>query len=361
MSLTEPSDVRRQVDAALREGLDSTSSRFTALSPSAEHLMRPILDFTASGKRIRALAAWWGFEIAGGSAEAHPGIANAAAAVELLHAAALIHDDVIDASDTRRGAPSVHRQFEALHRNDGFAGDSEHFGIATAIVAGDLCLALSEEFWSMTGLPDATSPAALEARNDLRRDVMFGQFLDIYVQDAPVPAADVTDRAWEVLTYKTAKYSVEQPFAVGASIAGADEAVIDALRAFALPLGRAFQLRDDELGVFGDPEVTGKPAGDDLRQGKKTVLVGYTLEALPEGERDWFVSTLAAERKTAEDIARMTDLIRSSGALERMEQLIAREVADSEAALDRLSELGLDAEGHKVLRGYAQSLTVRSS
>ena len=127
MSLTEPSDVRRQVDAALREGLNSTASRFTALSPTAEHLMRPILDFTASGKRIRALAAWWGFEIAGGSAETYPGIANAAAAVELLHAAALIHDDVIDASDTRRGAPSVHRQFEALHRNDGFAGDSEHF------------------------------------------------------------------------------------------------------------------------------------------------------------------------------------------------------------------------------------------
>ncbi len=361
MTLTAPSDVRRHIDRALSDGLRRAAERFTSLSPTAEHLMRPILDFTASGKRIRALAVWWGFEIAGGSAEEHPGIAYAAAAVELLHAAALIHDDVIDDSDTRRGAPAVHRRFQTLHDEGGFAGDSEHFGIGSAIVAGDLCLALSEEFWSYTDLPHCSSPETLAARNDLRRDVMFGQFLDVYVQDAPVPPADVTDRAWEVLTYKTAKYSVEQPFAVGAAAAGGRPEVIEALRRFALPLGRAFQLRDDELGVFGDPEVTGKPAGDDLRQGKKTVLVGYTLEALSEDDRTWFVRTLAADEKSAEDIARMAELILASNALQRMEKLIDREVAASESAVAELAELGLDDDGQAVLRDYARTLTVRSS
>lgn len=356
--LTPAATVLERVDSALAASLATAAESFAAISPSAAELIDPIREFTAKGKRIRALICWWGFELGGGDATAEPGIAQVAASVELLHAAALIHDDIIDDSDTRRGRPAVHAAHRTAHAERGWAGDAALYGTGAGIIAGDLCLSLSEEIYSASGLARLGSPEAVRRHDDFRREVMVGQFLDIRLQAAPVDPTDLIDRAREVLTYKSAKYSVEHPLLLGAALGGADAELLAELAEFGLPLGRAFQLRDDELGVFGDPQVTGKPAGDDLRQGKKTVLVGSVLTRLDEDTAAWFGERLGAADLADAEIRRMEELLRSTGALAAFEEQIDAEIARAESALDRLR---IDAEDRAVLAEYILRLTRRSA
>lgn len=205
-------------------------------------------------------------------------LVRAGAALELLHASALAHDDLIDASDTRRGRPATHRGFAALHRDAGWPGDPEQYGAAAAILLGDLLLSWSDEMLRRCGLPLERVAPALDVLELCRTEVIAGQFLDVSVQARG--RADV-DAAMTVLRYKSAKYSIERPLHVGAALAGAGPETLTALSSFGLPLGEAFQLRDDLLGVYGDPATTGKPAGDDLVEGKRTVLVALALDAAP--------------------------------------------------------------------------------
>nr|WP_272902162.1 polyprenyl synthetase family protein [Brevibacterium daeguense] len=359
--MTPPEDVIARVDTVLAEYLEGLAGRLGGISPAAAELIEPIRRFTARGKRIRALVTWWGFELAGGDARKHPGIARAATSVELLHAAALIHDDIIDDSDTRRGRPAIHAAYRADHRERGWQGDPELYGVGAGIIAGDLCLSLSEEIYTASGLDRIADPEAVRRHDDFRRDVMVGQFLDIRLQAAAVDAAEIADRAHEVLTYKSAKYSVEQPLLLGAALGAADAGLFTLLSEFGLPLGRAFQLRDDELGVFGDPSITGKPSGDDLRQGKKTVLVGNTLTRLDERTCAWFADRLGAADLSDSEIERMKDLMRSTGALAAFEAEIDVEMARAHAALDRLAEFGLSSADRAVLADYAMRLTRRTA
>lgn len=356
--LTPPAAVIERVDAALADALAATADTLAGISPSAAELIDPIREFTAKGKRIRALIAWWGFELGGGDAAAEPGIARVAASVELLHAAALIHDDIIDDSDTRRGRPAVHAAHRTAHAERGWAGDAALYGTGAGIIAGDLCLSLSEEIYSSAGLSRLAEPEAVRRHDDFRREVMVGQFLDIRLQAAPVEPADLIDRAREVLTYKSAKYSVEHPLLLGAALGGADEDQLAALAEFGLPLGRAFQLRDDELGVFGDPQVTGKPAGDDLRQGKKTVLVGSALTRLDPDTAAWFAERLGAADLADAEIRRMEELLISTGALAAFEEQIDAETTRAESAL---AELPLAATDRALLEAYILRLTRRAA
>ncbi|MYM20923.1 polyprenyl synthetase family protein [Brevibacterium sp. 5221] len=359
--LSDPDAVIAAVDARLAAFLAEAAAQAARISPAAAELYDPILAFARRGKRIRALALRWGFEAAGGDAARQPGIDDACVAVELLHAAALIHDDIIDESETRRGSPAVHTAFARSHAEHGFSGAPAHFGTAAAIIAGDLCLSLSEQAHARTGLPHAGAPEAVRRHDDLRRDVMLGQFLDIRIQAAPIAAGDIRERAMEVLTYKSAKYSVEQPLLLGAALAGAGPELLAALSAFGLPLGRAFQLRDDELGVFGDPEATGKPAGDDLLQGKRTVLVGMALTRLDAEDAAWLTAHLGDPGIGAADLGRMRELLRASGAVDEHEALISAEEDAAAAALSRLGELGLGDADLAALRAYAGRLTRRAA
>lgn len=372
LRLSEPAHIIAQVDSVLNSQLTGQAELLGTYSPVAAELVTPLIDFCSGGKRIRALAAWWGYELTGGTS---PQIAHIAASVELLHAAALIHDDIIDKSATRRGQPSTHAVFTDLHRRQGLSGSSEEFGASAAIVAGDLCLGLSESLFTTSAL-DVTQPPVVHAHDALRRDVMFGQYLDIRMQAATFPVkysasaevvagyreigTFVVDRAMEVLTYKSAKYSVEQPFALGAAIGGAGDAFLRALAAFTLPLGQAFQLKDDELGVFGNPSTTGKPAGDDLRSGKKTVLVGLALQRLAPTEARWLLDHLGAVT-TEDDLATMVSLLETSGAHAAHTDLMEAKLSESFAALDELRAFGLDDAAMGTLRAYAERLTRRNT
>ncbi|WP_127793250.1 polyprenyl synthetase family protein [Agromyces sp. LHK192] len=323
--------------------------------------------FLSGGKRFRARFCYWGWAAVapGGddlAAERDPIIA-AAAALELFHAAALVHDDLIDNSDTRRGAPSAHRLFESLHATSGWTGDAGEYGRAAAILLGDLLLGWSDELLDegLDLLEERTTVRAARAEfMRMRTEVTAGQYLDILEERAWLtrPDSEQRSRAERVIVYKAAKYSVEAPLALGAAIASAAPAQLDALRAYGLPLGIAYQLRDDLLGVFGDPEVTGKPAGDDLREGKRTMLIAIARERLAPGERVRLDELLGDPLLTAEQISDLQSSIRRSGAVDDVESLIAGHLA---AATSALEGAPLDPAATFELRALAEAVSRRIS
>jgi geranylgeranyl diphosphate synthase type I len=253
----------------------------------------------------------------------------------------------MDGSDTRRGRPSVHREFEARHLAGGRVGDAAGFGASVAVLLGDLMLSWCDELFRASGLP--TVPASLAYLDLCKTEVVAGQFLDVVGQTrATLSVAE----AMRVVRFKSAKYTVERPLHMGAALAGADEGLVAALSDVALPLGEAFQLRDDVLGVFGDPAVTGKPAGDDLREGKRTVLVARTHELADAAGRTLLTEALG----TPGAAAALTELIRSSGALEAVEADISRLEAEADAAIDRIG-----GRASEVLRPLALKATRRAS
>ena len=268
---------RAEIGDALQDFVRTQAEWLDRLGPDAQRLVEHARVSVSGGKRFRAAFCWWGHHAVAEPADP-VALVRACASLELLHASALVHDDYMDASDVRRGRPATHRAFEQLHREHGWAASPEQYGASAAILLGDLLLSWSDELLRTCGLPADRVLDALGYFDLTRSEVVTGQFLDVSAQARG--EADV-DTAMTVLLYKSAKYSIERPLHIGAALAGASPEMITQLSRFGLPLGEAFQLRDDLLGVFGDPAVTGKPAGDDLIEGKRTVLVSLALDALP--------------------------------------------------------------------------------
>lgn len=295
------------------------------------------------GKRVRPRFGWAGFVGGGGldrGEEDPDAVMRAVSSLELIQACALVHDDIIDASDTRRGNPTVHRAVEAEHERDGLRGDATTFGTNAAILLGDLALAWAEDMWRYSGVSLAALERAAEPWVGMRTEVIGGQLLDIMLEGRGSESRELAQR---VNRFKTAAYTIERPLQLGAAIAGADDRTIAAFRGYGRDIGIAFQLRDDLLGVFGDPAVTGKPAGDDLREGKRTVLYTTALELLEgTGEAD----ELRAGIGTATDVAqleRMADIIRRSGAEDEVERQITELTQSGLAHLEGLAQPVVDA------------------
>ena len=340
----------------MREETASYGPDASAFVSAAEATLR-------GGKRLRARfchAGWASVAGLQGIDREPAALWDACAALEVFQSAALVHDDLIDNSDTRRGRPSAHRAFEASHGGLGWSGNAGEFGRAAAVLLGDLLVAWSDDLLE-AGIAASAHAAAVRAEYArMRRDVTIGQFLDIAEESAWSVNDDDghAERALRVVSLKAARYSVEQPLLIGAAIAGADAAQQEALRAFGHPLGMAFQLRDDVLGVFGDERLTGKPAGDDLREGKRTLLIAWTRQALaPQGRR--VVDELLGDPLlTADQIASLQSIISESGALHRMEQLISEYASAGEEALRGAP---LDAGALELLRGLARDATQRTA
>ena len=285
----------------------------------------------------------------------------AAAALEVFHAAALVHDDLIDNSDTRRGRPAAHRALEAAHRAAGWDGDAEAFGRSAAVLLGDLLVAWSDDLFEEGLAAASVSPVAARAEYArMRRDVTIGQFLDVAEESAfrTEPDDRHAARALRVASFKSARYSVQQPLAIGAALAGADAAQQAALAAFGHPLGMAFQLRDDVLGVFGDEAQTGKPSGDDLREGKRTVLIAFAREGLAASPRRILDELIGDPDLDDAQIAALQRTIVETGALERVESLISDYAREAERSLSG-ARLGNAAVGE--LRDLARAATVRTT
>jgi geranylgeranyl diphosphate synthase type I len=344
---------RRDLQAALDEFLDEMAARLAPLGHDADRLLAAARTCVGGGKRFRAAFCYWGYRAHSPDVPDERALLRACAALELLHASALVHDDYMDASDTRRGRPATHRAFEAEHRADGWRGDPQQYGAAAAILLGDLLLSWSEELLRRCGLPLDRVSDAMGVFDLCRSEVITGQFLDVSVQARG--RADV-DAAMTVLRYKSAKYSIERPLHIGAALAGADAEGLAELSAYGLPLGEAFQLRDDLLGVFGDAATTGKPAGDDLVEGKRTVLVALALDAAPAEEAALLDQSLG----TALDAALLTELrliIDESGAHAQVESVIDALVERSTAAL---ATAHVHEEARTVLGELAAAATDRT-
>jgi geranylgeranyl diphosphate synthase type I len=349
----DSSRFRDRVQSALDVFVDEQAATLAPLGPDADRLVREAHASVSGGKRFRAAFCYWGHRAVQPSPDDEDSLVRACASLELLHASALVHDDFMDASDTRRGRPATHRQFEGEHRASGWRGDPEQYGAAAAILLGDLLLSWSDELLRRCGLPITQVAPALEVFDRCRSEVIAGQFLDVSVQARG--RADV-DAAMTVLRYKSAKYSIERPLHIGAALAGASAATMAELSRFGLPLGEAFQLRDDLLGVFGDPATTGKPAGDDLIEGKRTVLVALALDAASPADAarlDAALGTALSE----EQVAELRAIIDASGAHAQVEAVIEELGTHAVAALE---EAELDDRARGVLRGLASSATQRA-
>ena len=348
---------RDAVGDCLRTFIGGQTARLTSVGPQLEALSELALAFTAGGKRVRPAFCWWGYSSVAEPRDA-AALVRAASSLDLLHVSALVHDDVMDASDTRRGLPSAHRQFEAWHADGNLLGSAEAFGRAGAILLGDLLLVWSMEAFTGSGLPVEALARATPLLDAMRTEVTCGQFLDVLAQAEPVAGVDLMDVVPQVVEFKTSRYTVIRPLQVGAALAGADPATLAALQAYGSPLGRAFQFRDDVLGVFGEPDVTGKPAGDDLREGKRTVLVAHALELASETAKERLSGLLGSPELDATDVATAREILVSSGALAATEQRITDDLAAALAALD---DAPLRAEAVTALRRLAELATSRAA
>ena len=350
----DPAAFRDDVQMVLDEFLDEQAERLAPLGPDAAALVTEARIAVTGGKRLRAAFCHAGYVAVRPEIADERALLRACASLELLHASALVHDDYMDASDTRRGRAASHRIFESAHTDAGWDGNAQQYGAAAAILLGDLLLTWADELLRRCGLPLVEVAPALDMFDLCRSEVVAGQFLDVSVQARGV--ADV-DTAMTVLRFKSAKYSVERPLHIGAALAGASDAQIQALTDFGVPLGEAFQLRDDQLGVFGDPALTGKPAGDDLVEGKRTVLVAMALDAAPAPEATVLDEALGTPLDDAM-VDELRRIITAAGADVKVEALIDELTERSLAALDAAP---LDAAAKGTLRDRAAAATRRTT
>ncbi len=323
------------------------------LIPAAEAMSGFLLD---SGKRLRPLFAYAGYLASGGSES--DAVIKAVASLELLQACALIHDDLMDASDTRRGKPSMHRHFESIHRTEELSGSAQHYGESAAILLGDLALVWSDQMFHSAALEPSALLRALSVHDEMRVELMAGQFLDIHEQAL---ATQSVARSLKIARFKSGKYTVERPLHFGLALATDDahhrQTMADIFSDFGLPLGEAFQLRDDLLGVFGDPAVTGKPAGDDLREGKRTVLMAMTHDRANEHQEAVIATHFGDADLDLAGVEAIRTIISDTGAQTHVEELIEKLTM---TALEALNREEISPSAHALLTELA-NISIRRS
>jgi len=338
------------VDAAVRRAVAALADELRAIDPALAPAAATLVDAASGGKRLRGALVRW-------SAVAHgltdpDEVTGAAVAIELVHLSALVHDDLIDRTDLRRGRPSVHVRSAAEHPAPGTPAALEH-GRDVAVLLGDVLLAAAGGPLRTCRVPVAAREAAHEAFVRLQVEVMAGQYLDV---DAAAGRSGDPARALTIATLKSGRYSVSRPLELGALLAGTAPADAAALLAVGDPLGVAFQLRDDVLGVFGDVEVTGKPAGSDLIEGKRTLLVAETLARLDGDRRRAFDAALGAAGTDQDTVAALAATIEEVGARRAVEERITAAADEARSAIDRLP---IAAEHRRDLLALADWMTTR--
>ena len=320
-------DVASRVDKRLEALLAVERERWAKvdadLVPPIDEIARLVL---AGGKRLRPAFCFWGFVGAGGDPTDEL-VIDAGAALELLHAFALFHDDVMDGSLTRRGEPTTNAKFEARHGVEKLAGESRRFGDGVAILVGDLAYVYSDQ------LMRNASPQAWTIWNELRIELNFGQYLDMLGSAMNERRREKAER---ICRYKSGKYTIERPLHLGALLAAPTRNdLIPVLSTYGLPLGDAFQMRDDVLGAFGDTAITGKPVGDDLREGKPTPLMAIAT-ARANAAQLKELQLVGNQDLSPEQIARVQEVIRETGALDELETVITRLTDEAIAAVQNV-------------------------
>ena len=316
-------EVGRRAETRVVELLDAEAARWGAVDPDLEEPLAALRALVlAGGKRLRPAFCHWAYVGAGGAPDSKA-VVDAGAALELLHTFALVHDDIMDGSDRRRGGASIHTHFTAEHAARGWRAEGRRFGEGAAILIGDLAFVYADVLFG------ARDDDARQIFDELRIELCIGQYLDLV---GTASGSSDPAQAARIERYKSGKYTVERPLHLGAALAGRLDELAPALSAVGLPLGEAFQLRDDLLGVFGDASVTGKPVGDDLREGKLTPLVAFAAGRVgTEGAA--LLGRLGQPDLTDAEVVALQELLVDTGARGEIEAAIERLVAESLAAL----------------------------
>ena len=348
------------VTAQLRGFLADRRAEAAYIGTDYDGMIGVLEDFVLrGGKRLRPLFAYWGYRAVTPS----PGdpvddeILRLFSALELLHACALVHDDVIDDSATRRGMPTAHVHFAELHRDRGWRGSADQFGRSAAILLGDLSLVWADDIVAEVNLPPDGQRRVQRVWSDIRTEVLGGQYLDIVAESS---GAHSIASAMNVNTYKTASYTVSRPLQMGAAAAADRPDVQASFHDLGNDLGVAFQLRDDVLGVFGDPAVTGKPSGDDLRSGKRTVLLAEAVERAEQSDpaaAEVLRSSIGTDLSDTQ-VRELCSVIESVGALAAVEDRIA---LLTRRGLDVLDQASINAPARKGLTELAGLAANRSA
>jgi len=313
--------------------VDAQVAELQALDPALERLGAAIADLVdAGGKRLRPAFVYWGHRATG--ADHDDAVFTPAAAVELVHAFALIQDDVMDRSPTRRGAPAAYVAFAAAHEDAAHRGDAAWFGVSAAILAGDLATAWAARLFDEADFPVEVMTRARRVFVDLRTEVIAGQYLELWHTGRDADEHD----ALRVGLLKSGRYTVTRPLLLGAALGGADSELEDALTAYGDAIGVAFQLRDDILGLYGDPELTGKSTLDDLREGKQTLLMVWALQRADAADRTTLDRLLGNEAATPADVEMVGDIVRRTGALDDVVQLLDERRITAHQALARIGD-----------------------
>jgi geranylgeranyl diphosphate synthase type I len=345
-------DLVVHVDRELGRFVDAQRREMTREDPAAEPLFAELDRVIRSGgKRLRPLFCCLGY-LAAGEDVSEEAI-RAASGLELLHTFAIVHDDVMDASPTRRGAPSSWAFLAEEHRGGGYVGDPRAYGVAAAVLVGDMALVLADRAILESGFPDARLSPALKRYDRMRVDVVAGQYLDVL---AAHRGRASEDEARRIAVLKSGGYTVEAPVEIGAILGGASEAILECLSRYGLALGEAFQLRDDVLGTFGDPAVTGKDRDSDLREGKRTVLLEKALGAATGDDRQLLEERVGRADLTADELNRMRAVIERTGALEATRSLVDRLAEEAKKAL---LEPSLPPGARELLAEMADVVAVR--
>ena len=347
------------VQASLTEFLERQRTTLAGMAVCLAPVVDEVAALAAGGKRLRPSFAYWGWrgarDTGPGSGEDDAAVLRAVSALEFVHASALVHDDVMDGAVTRRGRPATHIGFAARHAADALNGDGDLFGTGAAILVGDLALVWSDEMLRCSGISEGALSRARAVWDTMRTEVTAGQYLDLLRAAGGLPGPE---GALTVARYKSAGYTVQRPLQLGASLACAGPDALEVCTSIGLPLGEAFQLRDDVLGVFGDPVVTGKSADDDLREGKQTLLIALAEEATDAAGRRLLDELLGNAAAREEDFQALRGLIEDTGARDRVEQRIAQSTARARSAI---ADAPLSDDAKAALDALAVAATSRTA
>jgi len=344
--------IHSQINSSLERFLTEQVNRINDIDVYLKPVASSLSDFVRDGgKRFRPIFSYLGYLGAGG--QGSDAAIQVSSSLELVHACALIHDDLMDGSDSRRGKPSLHKYFEDLHSKSKYLGKPEKFGAAAAILIGDLALSWSDQMIYETDSDSLNLGAALPIFYEMRSELMAGQYLDVL---EGVIAKSDTNRSRKIAQYKSGKYSIERPLQFGGALAGANSKILESYSEYGLPLGEAFQLRDDILGIFGKSDVTGKPSGDDIREGKRTLLIAMTLEGCNPVQKSKIENSLGKSDLSDSEVTSIQEIIVESGALASCEALIENLHA---RAIQAIQNSDIEAEVIELLKFMATAATKR--
>jgi geranylgeranyl diphosphate synthase type I len=344
---------RSRLVAELERWLAAKESAAVRTAAETVELTGRLREFVArEGKRLRPALVEYAYRACGGEGEA---ALPAAMAVELLHTYLLVHDDIMDRAEVRRGAPAAHRVFREHHRREGWSGDADRHGECVAILMGDLAHSYAVDLFLSTRITPERREDVTSCFAEMCQEVVIGQYLEI---TAPHRADLGEEDLLNILRLKSGRYSVERPVQLGSLLAGASSGLLGSLSRYGLAMGEAFQLQDDLLGVFGDRKAVGKPVGGDLEEGKFTLLILAALKRAGPEEKNLIQRCLREERPSSREIQRVREIIESVGAKRRIEEMVEERLDKAREALDGL---GITAEGQVFFSGLIEYLRERES